>query len=123
MCCRRGPSPFRGIVATGMAFVWNESSFYVMRVLLGAAESAFIPGAIYYISLWFPAAYRGRIMVLFLLANPLSSVVGFPLSAARGPPPEAGGRLYRRRLPAVARRPCVRQGRQSRTRQDRRGLN
>ncbi|WP_407175272.1 MFS transporter [Bradyrhizobium sp. STM 3562] len=71
-----------GIVATGMAFVWNESSFYAMRALLGAAESAFFPGAIFYISLWFPAAYRTRMMAFFLLANPLSAVIGFPLSAA-----------------------------------------
>ncbi|MCJ2072441.1 MFS transporter [Methylobacterium sp. J-030] len=70
-----------GVFAVGMAFVWNEASFYGMRALLGAAESAFFPGALYYLSLWFPAAYRARILMLFLVANPFSSVVGFPLAA------------------------------------------
>jgi hypothetical protein len=39
------------------------------------------------------------------------------------PPRGADSRLYRQRLPAVARRPCARQERRSRTRQDRRGSN
>ncbi len=71
-----------GVFATGMALVGSETSFYVMRALLGAAESAFFPGTIYYISLWFPAAYRTRMIALFMVANPLSGMVGLPLSAA-----------------------------------------
>ena len=70
-----------GICATGMAWIWNESSFYSVRMVLGAAEAAFFPGMIYYISLWFPSAYRGRVLALFIIANPLSSAIGFPLSA------------------------------------------
>ena len=70
-----------GLFAVGMAFVWNAYSFYGARFLLGAAESAFAPGMIFYISLWFPKAYRGRVLTLFILANPLAGVIGLPLSA------------------------------------------
>jgi ACS family tartrate transporter-like MFS transporter len=70
-----------GIFAVAMAFVWNNYSFYGARFLLGAAESAFAPGMIFYISLWFPKAYRGRVLTLFILANPLAGVFGLPLSA------------------------------------------
>lgn len=70
-----------GLLAAGMAFVWNAPSFYVARALLGAAESAFVPAAIFYLSLWFPAHHRARMIGLFLVANPLASALGFPLSA------------------------------------------
>ncbi|MDQ0126817.1 ACS family tartrate transporter-like MFS transporter [Pseudomonas lini] len=70
-----------GVFAVGMAFVWDANSFYAARFLLGAAESAFAPGMIFYISLWFPKQYRGRVLTLFILANPLAGVIGLPLSA------------------------------------------
>jgi MFS transporter, ACS family, tartrate transporter len=70
-----------GIFAVAMAFIWDTHSFFAVRFLLGAAEAAFFPGMIYYISLWFPTAHRGRVLTLFLLANPLAGVIGLPLSA------------------------------------------
>jgi ACS family tartrate transporter-like MFS transporter len=36
--------------ATGLG---NEYSFYLVRVLLGAAEAGFFPGIIFYLTLWF----------------------------------------------------------------------
>ncbi len=71
-----------GLLAMSMAFIWNPASFYVVRILLGAAESAFFPGAIFYISLWFPPAHRARMTTLLLIANPVALAAGFPLSAA-----------------------------------------
>ena len=40
-----------GIVATAMAFVPNETWFYILRFLLGVAEAGFFPGVVYYLSL------------------------------------------------------------------------
>ena len=51
-----------GLISAGMIFVWNETSFYIMRVLLGAAESGFFPGVILYLTYWFPDRSRGQIM-------------------------------------------------------------
>src|ERR1700756_1938181 len=58
----------------------NENSFYVLRVLLGAAEAGFFPGIIFYLTLWFPAEYRARIVGYFIAALPLSTVIGAPIS-------------------------------------------
>ena len=70
-----------GILSGCMAFVSGETGFYVVRFLLGAAEAGFFPGIIFYLTLWFPAAYRGRIIGMFMAAIPLSAVIGAPLSS------------------------------------------
>src|SRR3954467_11230456 len=63
-----------------MAFVGGPTSFYVLRALLGIAESGFFPGIILYLTLWFPAVYRARIIGYFMAAIPLSTVLGAPVS-------------------------------------------
>ena len=78
-----------GLLSGTMAFIpaiahvtWlgNENTFYVLRVLLGAAEAGFFPGIIFYLTLWFPAQYRARIVGYFMAAIPLSTVIGAPIS-------------------------------------------
>jgi MFS transporter, ACS family, tartrate transporter len=63
--------------ATGLG---NEVTFYIVRLLLGAAEAGFFPGIIFFLTLWYPAAYRGRIISAFMAAIPLSSAIGSPIS-------------------------------------------
>jgi ACS family tartrate transporter-like MFS transporter len=69
-----------GVVSGGMAFIGGETSFYALRVLLGIAEAGFFPGVIFFLTLWFPAVYRARIVGYFMAAIPLSTVVGAPVS-------------------------------------------
>jgi sugar phosphate permease len=69
-----------GLCACAMAFVQGAVSFDAVRLLLGAAEAGFYPGVLFFITLWFPAAYRGRIFGLFIAAIPLSGIIGAPLS-------------------------------------------
>jgi D-galactonate transporter len=69
-----------GVISGGMAFVVGETSFYVLRVLLGIAEAGFFPGVIFFLTLWFPAVYRARIVGYFMAAIPLSTVIGAPAS-------------------------------------------
>src|SRR2546423_6227101 len=71
-----------GLVSGAMCLVQGETSFYVVRVLLGAAEAGFFPGIIFYLTLWFPAVYRARIIGWFMVAIPLSTVFGAPVSSA-----------------------------------------
>jgi MFS family permease len=54
-----------GLISAAHALVWSAESLYVLRALLGAAEAGFFPGVVFYLTLWFPAAYRGRIMSMF----------------------------------------------------------
>jgi len=65
--------------ATGLS---GEHTFYALRVLLGFAEAGFFPGVIFFLTLWFPAAYRARIIGYFMAAIPLSSALGSPVSAS-----------------------------------------
>jgi MFS transporter, ACS family, tartrate transporter len=69
-----------GVVASATAFVQGEISFYSVRFLLGIAEAGFFPGIILYLTYWFPRAQRAKVVALFFLAVPLSSVLGAPIS-------------------------------------------
>jgi MFS family permease len=70
-----------GVCAAAMAFVRGPYSFYGARLLLGAAEAGFYPGVLFFLTLWFPAAHRARILGLFIVGIPLSGIIGGPLSA------------------------------------------
>jgi MFS transporter, ACS family, tartrate transporter len=69
-----------GVVSCGMALVWNEPSFYAARFLLGAAEAGFFPGVVLYLTYWFTAEDRAKVVGLFMAAVPISGVIGSPLS-------------------------------------------
>ena len=82
-----------GIVAGATAFIKGPTSFYTVRMLLGAAEAGFGPGAMFFLTLWFPAAYRARALALFLVSMPVASVIGGPVcSACTGLPGSRAGR-------------------------------
>ncbi|STW72318.1 nitrate/nitrite transporter [Klebsiella michiganensis] len=68
-----------GIISCGMAFVTGPTSFYVMRLLLGAAEAGLYPGIIYYLTLWFGREERAKATGLFLLGVCLANIIGAPL--------------------------------------------
>jgi len=70
-----------GIVSASMAFVVGPNSFYVMRFILGAAEAGFFPGVVLFLTYWFPSAYRGRIVAIFMVSIPIASFIGSPMSA------------------------------------------
>lgn len=69
-----------GTASAGMAFATGPKSFIALRFLLGIAEAGFFPGFIYYLGFWFPKAARARFNALFLVAVPLATMLGNPLS-------------------------------------------
>ncbi|BAL26958.1 MFS transporter [Azoarcus sp. KH32C] len=69
-----------GLISGAFTFVRTPEMFYFMRFLLGAAEAGFFPGIILYLTYWYPAERRARIIATFMTAIPLSGVVGGPLS-------------------------------------------
>ncbi|TXN03838.1 MFS transporter [Methylobacterium sp. WL64] len=71
-----------GLVSGCMAFVQGETSFYVLRFLLGVAEGGFLPGVVYYLTQWFPIEHRSKANSGVVAATALASVVGSPLSGA-----------------------------------------
>ncbi len=68
------------IVSGSMMFVHTRNEFFLCRFLLGVAEAGFFPGMILYLTYWFPAEHRARAVSQFMLASPLASVVGSPVS-------------------------------------------
>lgn len=69
-----------GILSACMALVSSEWSFYIVRFLFGAAEAGFFPGILFYLTLYFPAVYRARMVSMYMVAIPVSAVIGAPLS-------------------------------------------
>lgn len=69
-----------GVVSFAMVFVSGEKSFYLLRFLLGVAEAGFFPGVLVYLSRWFTAGFRGRVTSIFIVAIPLSGLIGSPIS-------------------------------------------
>ncbi|HEY4169476.1 MAG TPA: MFS transporter [Reyranella sp.] len=68
-----------GLCSAGTAFVTGETSFVAVRFLLGIAEAGFFPGVAYFMTCWFPALYRGRMMGIFYAFGAASGIIGGPL--------------------------------------------
>lgn len=64
-----------GIIASAMIFVRTPAQFYAVRLLLGIAEAGFMPGVIYYLTLWFPSSDRARATARFMAAIPLAGAI------------------------------------------------
>ncbi|HEY2398990.1 MAG TPA: MFS transporter [Steroidobacteraceae bacterium] len=71
-----------GVLAAALAFTRGPVSFALLRFFLGVAEAGFFPGIVYYLSCWYPARLRARAIAAFLVAIPLSGIIGGPVSAA-----------------------------------------
>lgn len=69
-----------GLLSACTLLVTSTTQFYILRFLLGVAEAGFLPGVLYYLTTWFPTHRRGRVIALFMIGLPLSSVIGGPLS-------------------------------------------
>ncbi|MFE7709738.1 MFS transporter [Streptomyces sp. NPDC057486] len=69
-----------GIVALLFTWVQNSEQLYTLRFLLGVAEAGFFPGAILFLSQWVPSRHRTKVLGLFYLAQPLTTVIGAPLA-------------------------------------------
>ena len=69
-----------GVLSAATMFIESAAAFYVLRFLLGAAEAGFFPGIILFLTWWFPARERTRVLALFFTAISVAYVVGGPLS-------------------------------------------
>ena len=71
-----------GVISSATMFVHSPASFYLLRFSLGAAEAGFFPGILLYFTYWFPASARARSVSWFMIAMPVSGIIGGPLSGA-----------------------------------------
>jgi len=69
-----------GLVSAATALVSTPMQFYAARFLLGVAEAGFFPGMVLYLTYWFPSTRRGKMVALLMAGNPVSGIVGGPVS-------------------------------------------
>jgi MFS family permease len=69
-----------GLLSGATMFVHTPMQFYIVRFLLGVAEAGFLPGVLLYLTQWYPDARRARIVALFMVGLPMSSMIGSPIS-------------------------------------------
>ena len=71
-----------GVIGLLCAFVQDQMTLAVLRFLLGAAEAGVFPGIIVFLTLWFPARHRAKVLTAFIIAAPVSAALGGPLAGA-----------------------------------------
>jgi ACS family tartrate transporter-like MFS transporter len=71
-----------GLIASAMMFIAGDTSFYVMRFLLGVSEAGFFPGIILYLTYWYPAKERAQTMAMFATAAVMAGIIGSPIAGA-----------------------------------------
>ena len=69
-----------GLASASTALVRTPMHFYIVRFILGIGESGLLPGLLYLMTLWFPGAYRARMLTLLGLSTPFSIVFGSLIS-------------------------------------------
>ena len=70
-----------GLISASMMFIRTPLEFYIVRLLLGAAEAGFWPTCMFYLASWYPAAYRGRAISRFYCFGGITAIVGGLLSS------------------------------------------
>jgi MFS transporter, ACS family, tartrate transporter len=68
-----------GLITVLMAFIRTPMHFYVVRILLGAAEAGFFPGILVYLTHWFRSEDRAKAGAMFMIAIPVANIIGSPL--------------------------------------------
>jgi ACS family tartrate transporter-like MFS transporter len=69
-----------GMVASLTGLITSAHQLYTVRFFLGLAEAGFFPGIIVYLTHWFRYEDRAKAIAMFMIAIPLSQVIGAPVS-------------------------------------------
>jgi ACS family tartrate transporter-like MFS transporter len=69
-----------GLITVFTGFIHTAGQFYLVRVLLGAAEAGFFPGIIVYLTHWFRAEDRAKAAAGFVTAIPVANILGSPVA-------------------------------------------
>jgi len=71
-----------GFVAASMMVIHSTTMFYVMRFILGVAEAGFYPGILLYLTYWYPARERAKVIAMFATGAVIAGILGSPVSGA-----------------------------------------
>jgi MFS family permease len=90
------------VLSAATAWVTTPTMFCVLRFFLGVAEAGFFPGLVLYLTYWFPAHRRGKMVAFLMAGNPVAGIVGGPMSscsawrATQGLPAGSGCLFWKR---------------------------
>lgn len=70
-----------GVLAAATGLIQNATQFFTIRFCLGLAEAGFFPGMIVYLSHWYRGVDRAKAVSTFMIAIPMSEIIGAPISA------------------------------------------
>lgn len=71
-----------GLISSATMLIRTPMEFYIARFLLGVAEAGFYPGAVFYITTWYPSDRRAGVFGIFTSAAVVAGVVAGVVSGA-----------------------------------------
>src|SRR5689334_15608867 len=69
-----------GVLAGITGLIHNAIEFDIIRFLLGLAEGGFFPAVVVYLTHWYRYEDRGKAVAVFMMAIPISNVIGSPVA-------------------------------------------
>lgn len=69
-----------GLISAASCLIQDATWLYIARFALGVAEAGFFPGVVYLLTLWLPTRDRVWLMSLFVMAIPVTGMLGAPIS-------------------------------------------
>ncbi|WP_426217811.1 MFS transporter [Pseudomonas sp. DWRC2-2] len=69
-----------GLISAATCLIQDVTWLYIVRFALGVAEAGFFPGVVYFLTLWLPTRDRVWLMSLFVMAIPITGMLGAPIS-------------------------------------------
>src|SRR6478736_6289292 len=69
-----------GLITAATMFISTPMQFYIIRFVLGVAEAGYYPGALLFMTYWFPARLRSQAAATMILGASLAAIIGSPVS-------------------------------------------
>jgi ACS family 4-hydroxyphenylacetate permease-like MFS transporter len=69
-----------GLASAACMFIVGAWSLIGLRLLVGICEAGFAPGVVLYLTYWFPQFHRARAHTGYMMAQPISNVIGATIS-------------------------------------------
>ena len=69
-----------GLASSLTMLASGANSLYFFRFIVGITEAGFLPGILLFLTYWFPPSYRARATALLLVGQPVTILLGSPVS-------------------------------------------
>jgi sugar phosphate permease len=94
------------LIGVATALVQTPAHFYIVRFILGIAEAGYYPGALLFLTYWFPSNLRAQAISVMVLGSSFASIIGSPAVGRRHGLHERVGRSVGLAVGVRGRRPA-----------------